>query len=115
MVNVVKLTNGDLKVTASNADRAEITMHLQERNRWIIWADLLEPFACNGSYTAFDAGDGNPFAGLTSAPCIAESIDIDDDGTQSVVGDFWYFENYAFEDELETLKNTGQVIFTLAR
>jgi hypothetical protein len=115
MVNVVKLANGDLKVTANNEDRAMIAQHIKERNRWIIWADLLEPFACNGSYSAFDASDGNPFVGLTSAPCIAECIDTNDNGTQTIEGDFWYFGDYMIEDELESLKNRGYVVFTLAR
>jgi hypothetical protein len=113
MVNVVKLANGNLKVTANNEDRQAIK-EWSQRSRWIIWADLLESFSSNGSYTAFDASDGNPFVGLTSAPCIAECIDTEDDGTQTVQGDFWFFDNYMFEDELELLKNKGYVIFTLA-
>jgi len=115
MLNINRLPNGDLKLTADNETRAEIA-DLVKRGRgyWSVMADLLEPYSCNGSYTSFDAGEGNPFVGLSSAPCIAESLNHEDGGEQTIDGDFWYFADYAIRDDLAELKNKGRVIYTLA-
>jgi hypothetical protein len=83
MLNCTILPNGDLKLTADNETRAEIADYQRRgRNYWLIMAELLESYSCNGSYTHFDAGAANPFVGLTSAPCIAETMHYNDDGTQ---------------------------------
>ena len=112
-----KLPNGDLLVTADNATRAGIKEALaDERNGfWGVLADLFEGYFTNGSYEPFDAGDGNPFVGLTSVPCIAESMSYLDNGDKRIDGDFWYFDNYMLVDPLDELKRKGRVIFTLAR
>lgn len=111
-MNITVLTNGDLKLTADNFTRSEIAEAMRrDRCFWYIMADLFEPYFTNGEYDPFDAGDANPFVGLTSAPCIAESLDYHDDGEKEIVGRFWYFPNYMLENPLETLKNTGRVIF----
>lgn len=76
-----------------------------------IWCELLESFSCNGSYAYFNAGNGDPFVGLSSAPCIADALDYTDDGRAKVVGRFWYFARYELENELESLANCGKVVF----
>ena len=76
--------------------------------------DLFEPYSCNGSYTLFDAGNANPFVGLTDAPCIAESMDMDDEGNYSVVGEFYYYNNYMIESYVEELATKGKTFFRLA-
>lgn len=105
--------NGNLLLQAANADRQDLA-HALQLGFWTAFADLLEPFSCNGSYAPFDAGEGNPFVGLTSAPCIAEAMDIADDGTQAIQGRFWYYPDYAIRDPLDELKRTGRTIFQLA-
>lgn len=77
--------------------------------------ELMESYWTNGEYRPFDAGGGNPFVGLTNAPCIAEKIDIHDDGECEVVGRLWYFEAYMIESFMDTLATTGKVVFTLSK
>lgn len=72
---------------------------------------LLEDEAVNGSYTAFDAGNGNPFVGLTEAPCIAESMDIDNNGKMTIQGEFWFYERYMLECPVQKLIEEGSVTF----
>lgn len=116
MINATVLPCGDLKVTAGNETRSEIARWISDgRDRSTIAADLFESYSCNGSFTPFDAGDGNPFVGLTGAPCIAESMTVEDDGARAIDGRFWYFGDYMIRDELEELARRGRVIFTLAR
>lgn len=112
-MNCTILKNGDLLITASNQERADIAYGLsQERGYWSVMADCFESFSCNGSYTPFNAGDANPFVGLTSAPCIAESMTTEDDGQQRIDGRFWWFPDYAIRDPLDELKNRGRTVFT---
>lgn len=85
-----------------------------ELDYWRAMADLFEHAACNGSFTVSDAGDGNPFVGLTSAPCVAECMHYADDGTAEIEGRLWFSPNYAVENELETLAETGRFVWTLA-
>lgn len=116
MINATVLPSGNLKVTAGNETRADIAQWMRNgRDRWTIFADLFEPYSCNGSFTPFDASDGNPFVGLTGAPCIAEAMTVEDDGARAIEGRFWFFGDYMIRDELEELARRGRVIFTLAR
>lgn len=113
-MNIAILPNGDLKLTADNLTRACIAdMQNSGRDYWSIMAELFEPYFMNGSYQPFDAGDANPFVGLTSAPCIAESMDVHDDGTREIVGRLWWFPDYQGRDDLEELKTHGHVVYTL--
>lgn len=114
MINVTRLPDGNLKLTADNETRRFIAEN-EHRPYWTIMADLFEPYYCNGSYEPFDPADGNPFVGLTDAPCIAENMCYDDDGTRTVDGNFWYFADYVTVNDLDELKRKGRVIYTLAR
>lgn len=76
-----------------------------------VFFELLENKRCNGSFTPFDAGNANPFVGLTSAPCIAETMDVDDDGRHTPVGRVWYYQDYQLKDMVEVLIQTGRVSF----
>lgn len=114
-MRITQLPNGNLLLQASNEDRHEIA----ERRRAghshdHIMAELLEPYSTNGRYTPFNAGNGNPHVGLTSAPCIAESMDTDDNGHHEVTGKLWWFPAYELRDELEELRTKGRVVFFLA-
>ncbi len=115
MITCTELDNGNLQLTINESDKQELLDNLQERGFWTTFCDAMESYSCNGSFTPFDAGQGNPFVGLTDAPCIAESMDYLDNGDAEIVGEFWYFDNYMLECPLEKLANDGQVIFNLAR
>ena len=104
--------NGNLKINASEAGREWITDN-KDRGYWSLMADIFEPWSCNGSYNHFDAGQANPCVGLTSAPCIAESMDVDDQGNCSVVGKLWHLNNYMIQDDLEDLCQKGFVEYQL--
>ena len=75
---------------------------------------LLEPYWANGGFEPFDAGAGDPFVGLTSAPCIAESMNVEDDGTHVIVGRFWYYGDYMVKDFVALLRRDGKIVFDLA-
>jgi hypothetical protein len=115
VISCTILPNGNLKVTAGNQTRAFIAE--QERNQqgyWTILSDLFEPYFTNGSYEPFDAGDGNPFVGLTSAPCIAEAMTVEDDGSREIIGRCWWYPNYMIRDPLDELKRLGRTEFAAA-
>lgn len=112
MVNCRILESGALLVTADNHAREFIAEELRNgRDYWGIWADLFEPYSTNGSYEPFDAGRANPFVGLTSAPCIAESMAVRDDGTREIEGRLWWFPDYCIRDPLDELKARGRTVF----
>jgi len=113
MIECTILENGDLEITADEEAREYIADHA-DRNYWLVMADLFESYACNGSFTHFDAGQANPFVGLTSAPCVAEEMTTHDDGTNEIIGRCWYFNNYAIECDLEKLRDEGRVIYSPA-
>lgn len=110
-----ELANGDLRLLMDADSRHELAMALEgDRGFWSILHDLFEPYFTNGSYEPFDAGEANPFVGLTSAPCIAEAITVLDNGDKVIDGKFWYFDRYMICDPLEELVETGETVFTLA-
>lgn len=112
-LRVTILPNGNLKLSADNETRAYIAAEMRAGHRDSIIYDLLEYERCNGGYTPFDAGDANPFVGLSSAPCIAEGMTTEDDGQNVIDGRFWAFTDYVIRDELEELRDRGRVTFTL--
>lgn len=105
--------NGNLVLTADNDTRADIKQS-RHRGYWSVMAELFEGYAGNGSFTHFDAGDGDPFVGLTSAPCIAEMMHLHDDGTREIEGRFWHFADYQIICDLDELQRKGRVEYTLA-
>lgn len=110
------LSSGDLEITLWDADdHDELAEMVEDGKSDQAWHEGFEHYSCNGSYTPFDAGEGNPCVGLTSAPCIAESLDVDDDGSKEIVGAFWYFGQYMLVDYVEEILREGRVVFTLAQ
>lgn len=107
--------NGDLLLTIDGEDRENLPALVAERGWWSALWDLFEDYSCNGSYTPFDAGDGNPFVGLTAAPCIAEAMDYPDNGEREIIGRLWWFPDYMVRDPLDELAETGRTVFTLAK
>jgi len=115
MFSVEVLPNGKLKVMAGNEARRWIKEEQEnERCSDTILSGGMEHFWTNGSYEPFDAGQANPFVGLTCAPCIAETLDVLDNGDREIVGRLWHFDRYQVTDPMEELKRTGHVVFSLA-
>jgi hypothetical protein len=115
MIDIQILKNGHLQLNA-DAETQEAIGEAQADGRCsglILW-DQSEAYWTNGGFHPFDAGLANPFVGLTCAPCIAESIDVDDDGEMSIVGRLWWFPDYAVLDPVDVLKRKGSVIFYAA-
>lgn len=106
--------DGSLKLTADNEMRAHIAEEMRAGHRDRILWDAFEHEICNGGFTPFDASDANPFVGLSSAPCIAESMTTEDDGTNVTDGRFWFFGDYMLTDEIAELRDRGRVVFDLA-
>ena len=114
MITCTVLPNKDLLVQAPNETRAWLADEFRKAlyfNYWEIFASLFEPHLTNGSYEPFDAGEGNPFVGLTSAPCIAENLSIEDDGARTIVGKLWTYDNYMVRDPLIDLRDRGRTVF----
>lgn len=110
-IEVTQEPDGRLKISAAPEHRNEMRERLKQVGFWGILSEMYEPYSTNGSYAPFDAGDGNPFVGLTSAPCIAEAMTTKDDGSNEINGKLWWFPNYAIECPVKTLINTGVVNF----
>lgn len=115
MLSIQKLASGHLQITADAVARAELLDQMElGRTSDQILMDGTESYWTNGSYTPFDAGQANPFVGLTCAPCIAEHLDVDDDGARTVDGGLWWYPNYMVSDPMEVLMKTGSVVFRAA-
>ncbi|ABM96998.1 hypothetical protein [Methylibium petroleiphilum] len=115
MFSITPMPNGNLQVCADNAARAWIKEEQQlGRGSDDILHGGTEHYWTNGSFEPFDAGQANPFVGLTSAPCIAEHMTVRDDGEREIDGRLWWYPNYAITDPMEVLKRTGSVEFQAA-
>lgn len=109
------LENGDLRLQADEETRAYIAECEETQfGYWNTMASLFEHYATNGGFEHFDAGEADPFVGLSSAPCIAEGMDYPDEGGREIVGRLWWFPDYAVRDDLEELQRTGETIYRLA-
>lgn len=114
-VDIEILPNGNLKLKVDQEEREDIEGWRDERTEDMILSDLMESHWTNGSFTPFSAGQGNPFVGLTDAPCIAEAmIGPDDDGKMEIEGRLWWFPNYAVQSTVDVLLEKGEVVFQLA-
>lgn len=104
------LANGALSLKADQDDIETIQAHPEWDDVGAL-CELTESYWTNGGYQPFDAGLGNPFVGLTSAPCIAESMSYDDNGKAEVDGRLWWFPDYALRSPIRELVEKGEVVF----
>lgn len=111
---VEKLSNGNLKITTHDDFIEEIQEAMENKTDLDILCEGMEHYSCNGSYTPFGAADANPFVGITDAPCIAEVMNVDDNGDHEIEGDFWYYGNYMVENFIQVILDIGYVIFRKA-
>jgi len=107
------LENGDLEITLHEDFREEMEELAEEKDDILILIEGFEHYFANGSYHPFDAGEGNPFVGLSSDICIAESMDVNDEGECEIVGAFWHYPDTYRYDVVEQLLQHGKVIFKL--
>lgn len=114
MINCTILDNGNLLLQAGNDARKALCDARDDgfTSYWSTMADAFESYSCNGSYTHFDAGQGNPFVGLTSAPCIAESMSYLDSGDLEIHGRLWYYSEYCLRSDLDELIARGRTEYT---
>lgn len=110
-ITVSVIPEGLLMALTEDADREELAAQLEERGQMQVLADLLEPYCTNGGYQPFDPSHGNPFVGITGAPCIAESMDTDDEGTLEIVGRLWCYPDYMIQCPVEKLIERGAAIW----
>lgn len=114
-LEVSVLPTGDLRLALTpNAARDEIFEQYDDTGEVSTLAWLFEPLASNGSYAFVDSQAGNPFVGLTSAPCIAEQLSYDDDGNAQVEGRLWWFPDYQVRGVIDELLEKGEVVFSAA-
>ena len=110
-MDIIELENGDIQLLAEKDEVDESPT----RGYWSTMSRLFEPYSTCGSFTHFDAAAGNPFVGLTGAPCIAEIMDHDEGGNAVLHGRLWYFSEYMLKNDLEMLAAGEAVIYTLHR
>lgn len=109
------LDNGNLRISVDQETQEEIKELSEYRDENSVMSDLLESHMVNGSYGYFSASHGNPNVGLTDAPCVAESIELSEDGdTYEVNGGLWYFNEYALRLTTDDLIEKGYVDFQKA-
>lgn len=111
------LENGNLKLLIESDDIEIINDAKLDVNipyDYDLLSDLLELYSCNGSFAYFNAGDGNPFVGLSDAPCIAEQLDYQDNGDIEIIGNYWYYADYMTNSLISELLDNGHVIFNKA-
>jgi hypothetical protein len=79
---------------------------------FILW-ELLEPVICNSDWELLNPNSEDYVAigALTDAPVLAEWVERNDDGDLTNIGDVYWFPNYMVESELETMMETGEVVF----
>lgn len=109
---------GDLEIAASTEARHSLREARNDHGSYPDFPtemfDLMERYSTNGSYTLFDAGQGNPFVGRTGAPCIAREIVSDEKGEKAVVGQLWWYPKYEIQSYIAELVETGCVVFQKA-
>lgn len=104
--------NGNLKITLGRGETIErLKEEMEEKTSLDILIEGTECFWTNGGYQPFDGGAGNPWVGMTDAPCIAEEMDHCDNGDRTVVGDCWYYPGYMVDDFLEDIIENGFTLF----
>lgn len=109
-----KLPNGDLKLKIVSDEEEEDRNwgHLTSQPQYGGLGTLMEESRYLGN--GWSITDGDNLGLMTSAPMISDDLTVEDDGDMVVYGHLWYFPNYMVEDPVQTLRDRGEVIFTLA-
>lgn len=114
-LNAKILDNGNLEITYDSIDYDEICEMLDAGKTDIdILLEGFEHYLTNGSFTPFDGSDGNPRIGLFGGTCIAEVMNIDEEGNCEIDGNFWYDGEYAIRCAITEMLLEDKVIFLKA-
>lgn len=120
---IIKETSKGLEIKATKEGKQYIREQFKshpddlncgyQRNYNMIWADLLEAYSCNGSYSLVAPED---IAALTDAPIIASEANYNDEGKIELPEDakIWWLSDYMVMDEMKLLKTGKTVIFDKA-
>jgi len=95
MLDIKETPNSNLELfIPKRSDRVDLIGQIRsDRSEGTIWADLLEPFSCNGSYSPIDPECHA--LGLTSDPyMLAEEAVIEDNGDLTVCGKLYHYDGY---------------------
>ena len=106
--------SGNLKLSLEPGEAEEVRERLEQAGEDLTLLELAEPYFTNGGFHPFSGDSGNPYVGLTSAPCIAESLSFDDDGQATIEGRLWWFPDYAVRSFMDELVAKGEVTFPIA-
>lgn len=104
MLDIKENQHGNLELTIPESrDRIEVLDKLLRHSHATVWADLLEPYSCNGSYTPVDPEVW--FVGLTTDPYIlvAEACPSEEGDQLEVNGGLWCYPDYMLSDVVERL------------
>lgn len=110
MLEIKENQQSNLELTIPESrDRLEILDKLLRHSHASVWADLLEPYCCNGSYTSIDPEIWG--VGLTTDPYIlVQEACLSDDGEYlEVTGSLWHYPDHALSDVVERLV-VGEVV-----
>jgi hypothetical protein len=119
----IKETNKGLEIKATKEGkeyiREQFKSHPEDLNCGyqgnynMLWADLLEYYSCNGSYSIITP---ESIGALTDAPIIASEANYNDDGNIELPEDakIWWLSDYMVLDEMMLLRKGKTVIFELA-
>lgn len=111
MLNIETTKEGNLRLSIPDSnDRAYLAGELEnDRPELYIYADLLEPYFCNGSYSNISP-EVYPL-GLTSDPYIlSEDMTIEDNGDATIHGGLWHYPNYMIKSLVRELVEGNEVI-----
>lgn len=110
-MKIIELANGDLRLALDGTEDSDEMSALLDLTDDQALSVLLEPYFTNGNYYPFSGNEGNPFVGLTGAPCIAKHMSFSNCGKASIQGKLWWYPNYAVQSPVEELVNSKQVDF----
>ncbi len=112
-LNFYILGNGNLKIIATRQGKSIINHFNHNGDTENLWAELLDPTSCNGSFASIAPGE---IGALTDAPIIIDHADYNDAGDLQIYPGtkIWWLENYMLIDEFKNLMLNRPVIFQIS-
>jgi len=117
IINISETPEGNLLIKLIDTDENRLEIHdlVKYYGYECAWAELLEPFSTNGSYTLITP---ELIGALTGSPIIASappSYNQDsDDMFLELQAKTWFYPDYMVKDEFTELIETGKVMFNRA-
>lgn len=113
-MDITILPNGHLQLSLEPDERDDLIAANERGGEMGALMDLTEPYWTNNGFHPFDAGQANPYVGITSAPCIAERMSGPDEasGKYEIDGRLWWFPTYETTGIVDELLEHGKVVFS---